>query len=312
MAEHVLAVLLADVGEVVAAVDHAARLAPVRGAGEVLGVGEQRAPLRLQQVDDAEVLAALLELRAGGGQEVDVGVAGPPAAARPCRSCAGAAGSARAGRARSGRSRAAVRTRTRGPRRRPPRRAAASPGRCRRCRRTWLAEPHVAADVVVPAAEVLVDVVVVAVRLVRHAFGGAEVHAARHRLAGRVVEDGDVHPVAAGIDQLDPDPVGGCLTVALDVAPARPSRVRRLAVLTVDGRRRDGGDVRRRRGSPVVGVARAVAGPVVLAGRERLGVGRDAAVDLDVEHVVAAGQVGSVTTSRTGRAGVRTNGCSST
>ena len=88
-----LAVLLADVGEVAAAVDDTAAAPACAGTtGQVLGVGEQRTPLRLQQVDDAQVLAELLELRAGGGQEVDVGVAGPPAAGGHVGACGGGAG----------------------------------------------------------------------------------------------------------------------------------------------------------------------------------------------------------------------------
>jgi hypothetical protein len=46
--------------------------------GKILGVGEQRAPLRLQQVDDMQVFAPLLELSARGRQEVHVRVARPP------------------------------------------------------------------------------------------------------------------------------------------------------------------------------------------------------------------------------------------
>jgi hypothetical protein len=79
--ERVLAVLLSDVGEVAAAVDDTAAAPACAGTtGPVLGVGEQRTPLRLQQVDDPQVLPELFQLRTGGGEEVDVGVAGPPAA----------------------------------------------------------------------------------------------------------------------------------------------------------------------------------------------------------------------------------------
>ena len=126
-----------------------------------------------------------------------------------------------------------------------------------------MAEADVAADVVVPAAEVLVDVVVMAVGLVRDAFGGAEVHPARHRLAGVVVEHFDVDPVTSRIDQLHPHPIGRRLTVALDVGPGD------LAEFGVSLSYRHGG--RRDRGDMGVGgagrwscVAGAVAGAVVL------------------------------------------------
>jgi hypothetical protein len=65
----VLPVFLADVRHVAAAVDDTGP------AGEILGVGEQRAPLRLQHIDDTQVLAPLLELSARGRQEVHVRVA---------------------------------------------------------------------------------------------------------------------------------------------------------------------------------------------------------------------------------------------
>ena len=57
--EHVLPVFLADIRHVAAAVDDTGP------AGEILGIGEQRAPLRLQQIDDPQILAPLLELDPG-------------------------------------------------------------------------------------------------------------------------------------------------------------------------------------------------------------------------------------------------------
>ena len=131
--ERVLAVLLSDVGEVAAAVDDTAAAA-ARGwtTGPVLGVGEQRTPLRLQQVDDPQVLPELFQLRTGGGEEVDVGVAGPPAAGSHV---GGAAEGevALAGFDSHGLAQWCVLEPA--PRRPPRLRVVASPGRCRRCRR---------------------------------------------------------------------------------------------------------------------------------------------------------------------------------
>ena len=121
-----------------------------------------------------------------------------------------------AGRARSRRARAAARTRSRARRRRSPRRAAASPGRCRRCRRSvsWPSRRSPPTSTC-QRAEVGVDVVVVPVRLVRDAVGRAEVDAARHRSTGRVVDHRHVHPVAPLLEHLDPQ------AVAFDRRPAR-------------------------------------------------------------------------------------------
>ena len=58
MAEQVLAVLLRGVD------DRLAVGRDVGRAGELLGVGEQVAPLRLQQVDDVQVLALRLGVAA--------------------------------------------------------------------------------------------------------------------------------------------------------------------------------------------------------------------------------------------------------
>ena len=83
-----------------------------------------------------------------------------------------------------------------------------------------LPQPQVAADVDVPGAEVRVDVVVVAVRLVRHALRRAEVDAAGDRPPGLVVQRRYVDPVAAAVDQLQPH--ARRLDRALSAA-ARPS-----------------------------------------------------------------------------------------
>src|SRR6185503_13486398 len=78
----VLAVLLPDVGEVSAATENGIGTAGIAATAEVLGVGEEGAPLGLQEVDDPQVLPELFELGACGGKEVHVGVAGPPSLRR--------------------------------------------------------------------------------------------------------------------------------------------------------------------------------------------------------------------------------------
>ena len=50
VAEHVLPVFLADIRYVAAAIDDTGL------AGKILGVGEQRAPLGLQHIDDTQIL----------------------------------------------------------------------------------------------------------------------------------------------------------------------------------------------------------------------------------------------------------------
>jgi hypothetical protein len=82
VAEGVLAVLLPDVGEVSAATENGSGTAGIAATAEVLGVGEEGAPLGLQEVDDPQVLPELFELGACGGKEVHVGVAGPPSLGR--------------------------------------------------------------------------------------------------------------------------------------------------------------------------------------------------------------------------------------
>ena len=54
MAERVLPVFLADIRYVAAAIDDTGP------PGKILGIGEQRAPLRLQQVDDPDKLRAII------------------------------------------------------------------------------------------------------------------------------------------------------------------------------------------------------------------------------------------------------------
>ena len=274
MAEHVLPVFLADIGHVAAALDDTGP------AGEILGVGEQPAPLRLQQVDDAQVLAPLLELSARGGQEVHVRVARPPSFRR------------HVGHAPNPQRQLPL---ARLDPHRLPQRLVFEPARdvhddvasrqpalagAVDIRVAALAQPDVAADVVVPAAEILRDVIVVAVRLVGNPLGRAEVDPARHRPPGRVVDDADMHPVAAVFRQLERDLAGVRPPVAFHVAPAHPAEFV-AAPPDRDGSRRQRGD-RRIRGRSL---GRSPASPVVLAG-QRLRVGRDAPVHVDVEDPV--------------------------
>ena len=74
MAEEVLPVFLGDVDDSAAVVGNAG------AADEVLGVGEQAAPLGGEDVDDVQAFAGGFEVCAIAGEEVDVGVAGVPAA----------------------------------------------------------------------------------------------------------------------------------------------------------------------------------------------------------------------------------------
>jgi hypothetical protein len=59
-----------------------------------------------------------------------------------------------------------------------------------------LPETDVTANVVMPAAEILRDVIMVAMRLVGNPRRRTEMDPARHRPPGRVVDDGDMRPVA--------------------------------------------------------------------------------------------------------------------
>ena len=71
-----------------------------------------------------------------------------------------------------------------------------------------LIHAEVAADVGVPGVVAGVEVVVVAVGLVGDAFGGAEVDAAGQGLAGGVVDDAGVDPVAALFGEAEPEAGG--------------------------------------------------------------------------------------------------------
>src|SRR4029077_18287139 len=93
-----------------------------------------------------------------------------------------------------------------------------------------LTQADVTAHVVMPAAEILRDVIVVAVRLVGNPCGRTEMDPARHRPPGRVVDDADMHPVAAAFHQLPRDPARVPPPVPLPVAPAPPAAPRPPAV----------------------------------------------------------------------------------
>ena len=69
-----LPVFLGDVDDGAAVIGHAG------AADEVFGVGEEAAPLRSEDVDDVEAFAGGFEVGAVAREEVDVGVAGVPAA----------------------------------------------------------------------------------------------------------------------------------------------------------------------------------------------------------------------------------------
>jgi len=131
-----------------------------------------------------------------------------------------------------------------------------------------------------PAAEILRDVIVVAVRLVGNSLGRTEMDPARHRPPGRVVDHADMHPVAAAFHQLKRDLADISPPVTFHVAPAHPAELV-LAPPHRDGGRRQRGD-RRIRGRSF---GRSPAGPVVLAG-QRLRIGRHTSVHVDIEDAV--------------------------
>src|SRR5215472_16330199 len=88
-----------------------------------------------------------------------------------------------------------------------------------------LTQTDVTANVVMPAVEILRDVIVVAVRLVRNSRRRTEMDPARHWPPGRVVDDADMHPVAAAFHQLEQDLAGVRPPVTFHVAPAHPAEL---------------------------------------------------------------------------------------
>jgi hypothetical protein len=164
VAERVLPVFLADIRHVAAAIYDTGP------AGEILGIGEQRAPPRLQQVHDPQILALRLELSARSGQEVHVRVARSPSFRRHVSDAPDPQGKV-----------ALTRLDSYG----LPERLVFEPARDVDDVASWqpslagpvdirkaaLAQADVTANVVMPAIEVLRDVIVVAVRLVRNSRG---------------------------------------------------------------------------------------------------------------------------------------------
>ena len=151
-----------------------------------------------------------------------------------------------------------------------------------------LAEPDVAAQVEVECVEVRVDLVVVPIGLVRHALGGAEVDPAGHRLARVLVDDHDLDPVLAAVEEVQAHSVSLGRAVPLDVSPADAADGL-ASLLHGDGRRRDCADLHVRRASHLVlrlAPARVGGGQELVGGLARQGVGvlGASAIDLDL-HV---------------------------
>jgi hypothetical protein len=168
-----------------------------RGAREVLGIREQAPPLALEQVHHVQVLSPLFEKRPLSRQEVDVRIAripavgihrGPPLQPQgqfsltrldpnllPQRLVFESSGDVH------------DQVSTRKP----------SLTRSVDVRIRDAAKTQVAPDVDVPRSEIGIDVVVMTVRLIRHAGGRTEMDPARDWSAGLVVEHGDVDPVPA-------------------------------------------------------------------------------------------------------------------
>ena len=160
-----------------------------------------------------------------------------------------------------------------------------------------LPQAQVAADVDMPGAEVGVHVVMVAVRLVGHAIGRAEVHAAGRGLAALVVEHRHMHPVLAVVDDLDAH--ARCVDHAMpgDLAPAHAPQF----CVTLFERDRCRGDCRDldvgRAGLRVLCFAPAAVriGDELVGARlgQRVGIGRHPAIHLhvEVERLLRVGRV---------------------
>ena len=150
-----------------------------------------------------------------------------------------------------------------------------------------LVHAHVAERIAAPGREAGKQVWVVAVGLVGHALGRAEVNAARHRLTGVGVEHARVHPVAARFRQAEPETRRGLhRALGFQIAESRLAK-HLVALRDADVGGRDGANfrIRRTRGE-VVRLAPALVDGVhkslgVL--RQRLGIGRRAALDLHIQ-----------------------------
>ena len=243
MPEKVLPVLLADVNDVVAV------LGDTRPPGEVLGVGEEVAPLGRKQVHDVEVFPLGLGMASLGGQEVDVGVAAVPTI--PVHVNPAFEAQSQLPLPRFDLHPGAQGLVLESPRHvhddlaagQPPLAAAVDVGV------GDLSEAEIAADVDMPGAEIGIDLVVVSVGLVGNAFGGAEVDAAGDRFAAVVVEDGDVNPVAPAVEKLHPHARGFHRLLLFHVAPPDLTHLI-FALLHRHRRRRNGGDLHVGRARP--------------------------------------------------------------
>ena len=213
MAHEMLTILLGDVNDVLAVLDD------TRPASEVLGVGEEAAPLGLEQVDHIEVLPAGLHVRALRRQEVNVGIATEPAPGvhiypafdaefQPLLAWLDTHHGPQGFVFESTRhvhDHVAAREPTFAP--------SVNVGVCD------LAHAHIAAHVYVPRVQVGVDLIVMAVRLVRYAVRRPEVDPAGDGSAGVVIHHGHLHPVAPAVRQLHADLGSLRMSLLLDLAP---------------------------------------------------------------------------------------------
>ena len=226
MPHEVLAVFLRDIDDV------AAVLGDACPAGEVLGVGEQAAPLRLEQVDHIEVFAVRFQVSAVRGQEVDMGVPAEPPPRVHVYPALDAQFQPLLARLDSHLRpqrfvlEAACHINDDIPARQPALTATVNISVCD------LPHPHIAAHVNMPCVEVRVNLVVMAVRLVGYPFRRPEVDAARHRSAGVVVHNRYLHPVAPPVEQLDARPRSLSLALLFNLPPGQ---VRDSLAVLLDG-----------------------------------------------------------------------------
>ena len=209
----VLSVFLRRVDDVVAFTSHTGM------TGEVLDIREQAAPLGLEQVDNVQVLRLRFKMAALRGEEVNVRVAGVPSTLVHVDPAFQAQLKLLLSRSDLdlGTERL-VFVATRGIN---DHLASWQPALCRPIDVgiTNLTKPRVAADVDVPSVEVGVDLVVVAVWLVRHTVRRPEVDATRHDFPGLVVNYLDLHPVLTRFGKCNAHFFGLDRTLALNLSP---------------------------------------------------------------------------------------------
>ena len=213
MPHKVLSILLRGVDDIVAFTCHA------RMPGEVFDIREEAAPLRLEQIDDVQVFRLRFEVAALRREEVDVRVAGiPPAlihvdpALETQLKLLLSRGDLDLGTERLVFV-AAGRINDHFALWKPALRRAIDVGV------TDLTKPGVAADINVPGIEIGVDLVVMAMRLIRHTVGRSEVDAARNDLPGLVVDHAHLHPVLAWFRQRNVNLVGFDGSFVLNLSP---------------------------------------------------------------------------------------------